>query len=614
MYVVENILKMPQEYFRKWKLSEIKIIRRLLPLMKRYPFAISASIVMGCLATLLEGIGIGLFIPILYSLNVDKFKPESDDWLSHLLSKFFEIMPANNRLIYISLLIFGMVFLRGILFYVGRILTAWLNARLSHHLCRRIFDQLLSVSVRFVERNPSGKLMNTLEWQTYTTSNAVSRVIDLIVKLFAVITFTSFLLLISWKFTGLVIVVLGVISLFTNALTHRVELLSQEGLKADESFYQNVSEFFRGMHTIRAYAREQYEQEQFNKITSLVSKIKLRFEIFLGFIDPLSEILATALIVFILIFAYKYSYSMPAVLVFIFILYRLRPHLSELDEIRTTLIGASSSVKAVTDLIDRKDKPYIQSGSVHFTGLREAIKFESVYYQYEPFESAVLQDFSVRIPKGKTTAIVGLSGSGKSTLINLLLRFYDPDDGAIYVDNLPLKDLKIDSWRNRLAIVRQDEYIFNKTVRENITYGSMDATEDEIIFAAKVAMAHEFIQDLPEGYDTILGDHGTRLSAGQKQRLAIARAIVRRPDILLLDEATNAIDSISESQIQKNLNKIEYKYTVIIVAHRLFTIEHADHIIVLDAGRVVEQGSGKQLLKNKALFAKLYDLQKNNAH
>ncbi len=549
-------MRSPQNFYRRRVFSEFKIIKRLIPLIKRHRLAVTAIIVMGCLIALSEGIGISLFIPLLYSLNADEFKPETDDWIGRLLNRFFEMTPPTNRLIYISFLIFGFVFLRGLLLYGSNILSAWLNARLSHFLRCSAYDQLLDVGMRFIDQKPSGKLMNTLENETYAASDAVDMVIALVIKVFTVMILTVFLLLISWRLTILVITVLVIISLLIKTMTRRVELLSREGLKADEAFLQRIIDFFRGVRTIRACGRELYERQRFARASRRISKVNIKFEINSGFIEPLSEVLAVTLIVFILFFAIPYSFNLPTVLVFIFLLYRLRPYFGELDETRTALVGSIASVEAVTGLLEREDKPYIQTGSVPFVGLRESIKFDSVCFQYEPSKKLALQDLSIQIPKGKTTAIVGPSGAGKSTLIHLLIRFYEPCDGTIYVDSLPLEKLNLDSWRKRLAVVCQEEYIFNSTVRQNIAYGRMDAEDNEIIAAAELALAHSFIRALPEGYDTILGERGVRLSAGQKQRISLSRAIVRHPEILLLDEATNALDSISESQIQENLKHL----------------------------------------------------------
>ena len=290
-------------------------------------------------------------------------------------------------------------------------------------------------------------------------------------------------------------------------------------------------------------------------------------------------------------------------------LYRLQPSVRKLDSDRVNLVGLLASVEDVISLLEIPEQQYIRSGNIHCHGLKRSLTFKSVGFRYNPEDKPALNDISFSIPKGKTTAIVGPSGAGKSTLIGLICRFYDVTEGEIYVDDYPLRDLDLASFRSHIAIVSQDVYVFNTTVRENIAYGRLDATDAEIINAAKQANADEFIRKLPEGYDTILGDRGIRLSGGQRQRIALARAIVRDPQIFILDEATNALDSVSENLIQEAINTFGQNRTVIIIAHRLSTIEQADKILVLQEGRVVEQGNFQQLLQLNGLFSHLYHLQ-----
>lgn len=258
------------------------------------------------------------------------------------------------------------------------------------------------------------------------------------------------------------------------------------------------------------------------------------------------------------------------------------------------------------DFLTKIDKTYIVSGSIAFKSLKSGISFKYVSFSYHSADKLALDNISLHIPRGKTTAFVGTSGAGKSTLIQLLYRFYEVSVGEIYVDHYPLKKLDLISWRDRIAIVNQEIHIFSGTISENIAYGRLDATEAEIITAAKQANAHDFILRLPFGYDTHIGDRGVKLSGGQRQRIALARAIIRNPDILILDEATNALDTISEQFIQETLKTVGGDRTVIIIAHRLSTIEQADQIIVLDQGKIVEKGNISQLLKQDGLFARLY--------
>jgi subfamily B ATP-binding cassette protein MsbA len=273
------------------------------------------------------------------------------------------------------------------------------------------------------------------------------------------------------------------------------------------------------------------------------------------------------------------------------------------------LASLSPSVDEVLSFLNTEDKRATVSGSINHLGLDSDIVFDDVSFQYDSADEAALSDASFTIPAGKTTAFVGPSGGGKSTVMKLLLRFYDPTSGKIILDGHPLAEFNLEFWRSQIAVVSQDVYLFNASVRENIAYGRLGATEDEIVEAARKADAHDFIERMPNKYETVLGHRGMRLSGGQQQRISLARAIVRNPRILILDEATNALDSISEEWIQETLNKLREDRTVIMIAHRLSTIERADQIVVIEKGRIQEWGKLPDLVQAGGLFARLYHLQ-----
>jgi subfamily B ATP-binding cassette protein MsbA len=328
-----------------------------------------------------------------------------------------------------------------------------------------------------------------------------------------------------------------------------------------------------------------------------------------GVVHPVHEVLAASLLLIILFAAAPNASHVSILLVFAFVLYRVQPRIKEFDAARVRMAALSPSVEEVLSFLDTADKQYVASGSVTHLGLDHDIVFDRVSFQYDPADDPALTAASFSILAGQTTAFVGPSGGGKSTVMKLLLRFHDPTNGRIMVHGRPLPEFELDFWRSQIALVSQDVYLFNATVRENIAYGRLDAKRDEIIEAARKADAHDFIERLPSKYDTPLGDHGVRLSGGQQQRISLARAIVRNPRILILDEATNALDSISEEWVQETLDKLRESRTVIMIAHRLSTIERADQIIVLEKGRVQECGNLQELVKEGGLFARLYHLQ-----
>ncbi|MEY2537366.1 MAG: ATP-binding cassette, subfamily bacterial MsbA, partial [Verrucomicrobiota bacterium] len=263
----------------------------------------------------------------------------------------------------------------------------------------------------------------------------------------------------------------------------------------------------------------------------------------------------------------------------------------------------------VSILLNEADKPYLRSGARTLKSLENAIVLTNVSLSYESGKRSALQEVSCSIKIGETTAFVGSSGAGKSSLINLICRFYDPSGGQLLIDGIPLPELDVKWWRNQISVVSQDVYLFNASVAENIIYGKLDATREELLEAARRAHALEFIQGLPDGFETILGDGGLRLSGGQRQRLTLARAFIRDPQILILDEATNSLDLISENVVRDALEQFGKSRTVLIVAHRISTVEHAEKVIVLDAGRVVESGTVTHLLATGGLFSRFYALQ-----
>ena len=595
-------------------MKEMQAVGKVLPLLKLYPWAIPIIIVLGSLSSLLEGLGISLFIPLLQNLDLNSQQSNGENPLINFLNRIFINVSPEDRILIIALCILASILLKNCLVYSNNVLVAWLNSRISHRLRSGIFQQLLSISYSFLERSEPGKLMNTLASETWRTSQAIAVFIGLLVNICTISVFVILLLLISWQLTLLVAVCMILISISIQLATRRVKKLGQQAVEVNSVQAMRIWEGLGAMKLIRSFNQEAYEQKRFDQASEKVRSTFFKLDVFSGIVGPLSEVLSAFLLLGILAIALTQTQtSLPTLLTFVFILYRLQPQVKQLDGARVGLGSLISAVEDVLYLLNRSDKPYIHSGEIPFSSLQQAISLEAVTFHYNSEEKPALQDISICIPKGTTTALVGPSGAGKSTLIGLICRLYEVSEGEIYVDGCPLRSLNLSDWRNQIAIVSQDVYIFNATVQENIAYGRLDATKDEIVAAAKLANAHEFITQLPQKYDTKVGDRGLRLSGGQRQRIALARAIIRNPEILILDEATNALDSISEQLIQEALNTLSQNRTVIVIAHRLSTIEQADQIIVLQEGRVIEQGTLQHLLRLDGLFAQMYKLQYGNA-
>lgn len=594
-------------------MSEIQAIQALFPLLKLYPWAIPIIISLWILSAVLEGFGISLLIPFLQSFDPAAAQTATTNVLIGVLNRLFGQLPPDQRLVIIPLSIFGCILLKNCLSYSNAVLLHWLNARISDRLRSRIYQQLLSVSDRYLEQQDFGQLSNLLLTETWNTSRALGTLFGLIANACTILVFVILLQMLSWKLTLLVGLVIGLISLCIRWVTRSAKQIGQRAVEANSVLAARMWDGLAGMRVIRSFGREPYEQERFDRASRQVRRTFLQLETISAAIGPLYEVLSALLLLSTLSIALLYQQaSLPTLLTFLFILYRLQPQVQQFDAARVGLIGWISSVQAVMAFLNRSDKPYIRSGNVPFQALQQGITFNQVEFSYNPQDSLALNNISLHIPRGKTTAFIGPSGAGKSTLIHLICRFYEPTAGEITIDRHPLPDLKLVDWRNRIAIVSQDVHMFSTSVRANIAYGKLDATDTEIVAAAKLANADDFIQQLPQGYDTPVGDRGVRLSGGQRQRIALARAIVRDPDILILDEATNALDSIAEHVIQDALNVLSHDRTVIIIAHRLSTIEHADQIVVLENGCIAEQGARDDLLQQQGLFFRLYRLQNRN--
>jgi len=299
-----------------------------------------------------------------------------------------------------------------------------------------------------------------------------------------------------------------------------------------------------------------------------------------------------------------FTQLIPTFGTFAFAIFRLFPIVSTVGRSIMTVMGMLPACEIVYSI--QNDKiAHIEDGERELTSFKHNIEFDNVTFAYKG-RSKIIEDVSITLEKGKTIAIVGRSGVGKTTIINLLLRLFDTSKGEIRVDGVNLKEYKLSSWLDKIGFVSQDTFVFNDTVKSNITLRRDKYFDKEVIKAAKDADAHNFISEFPEGYETLVGDKGMRLSGGQRQRVAIARAIIRKPEILIFDEATNALDNISEVLVQNAINRISKDHTTIVIAHRLSTVVNADKIIVLENGRVVEEGTHEELLENKGCYWELY--------
>ncbi len=592
-------------------MSGIVVTSALRTLAKPYRARIGLLVALGVLAGLCEGVGISLFLPLLHSMDPAGFGGEAGGELGRWYNRLFEGVDPASRMQVVLGAMFVLLATKAALNAVNGLLFARLDALFVDDLRRRVLDQALRVDLGFVERYRTGELITTLQSQTWETSGALGTLVGIVIRLATVAVLGTALLLISWKLTLGVAVALLLISWAIRRISARVDHLSELGLLEWNGLAQRCVEVLRGLRTTRAFGREDFESERFAKASKATSEAFLRVERLRALVDPFSEFMVAALLTVVLLFSLRDPSRLPAVLTFMFILFRLQPQVQRLDAARVQLASTAAPVRAVAGFVDPEGKPYLPRESGSFDGVRDAIEIDDVTFRYDAMspENAALRSVTARIPAQRTTAIVGPSGSGKSTLVYLLMRFADPTAGAIRIDGTPLHTLDLDAWRAGIGFVSQDAHIFQASVADNIRYGRSDATDDDVRRAAKRAHADTFIESLPDGYETILGEEGLELSGGQRQRIALARALVRGAGILVLDEATNALDAIAETVIQGALDELAGQHTLIVIAHRLATVEKADHVLVLDGGSLVEEGEHAALLAQDGLFSRLHRLQ-----
>lgn len=589
---------------------ERQALRTLQPLLKLAPGAIPVVVCFGVITALFDGLGISLFIPLFQSLTDSHSLPDNGSVIGRLWEILFSQFSPQQVQVFAPLLILLLLVCKNGFLYLNTVIFSRFNWRISHRLRTQIFDQLLHVDSQFLVEQDVGSLMNVLDKEAWQTSQAMATLATLIISICTLTIFSLFLLLTSWRMTLLSLGLLLLVSTGIQTLNRRVKKLGQQATLANMTFVGQGFEQLSGLETVRQFGRRQDEQQRFDQASLQVCSTFMELDQLMGAIAPLSEIAFALLLTFVLLMILgNDNANLSVFITFLFMLYRLSPPIKNLDSARVNLVALTASIQIFTDLMTTTTQRQINSGQLTFTDLQQGIEFHQVSFQYMQSSHPAVNDLSFTIAPGKTTAIVGPSGAGKSTILGLLMRRFDPMQGEIIVDGRPIQEYDLEDWWQSIALVSQNIYLFNRSVRENIAYGCPMASDEEILAAAKMADAHSFISAMSNGYDTMIGERGVRLSGGQRQRLALARCLVRNPKILILDEATNALDSLSEDFIQQTLSAVGQNRTVIIVAHRFSSISQSDHILVVDDGQLVKQGNLDQMMAHDGLFSRLFRFQ-----
>jgi subfamily B ATP-binding cassette protein MsbA len=420
---------------------------------------------------------------------------------------------------------------------------------------------------------------------------------------------------ISWQLSISALILFGMLSVMISSFVVRVREASFPVSQAGADFTSSGIELISAMRTIQTSSTQNFERERFYAVSEKVKLALFKLNKAVDLIRPLAEAISTTILILVIIVGFNFfvvggELKTSSLLTFMFVLFRMMPLVEQVNGLRVELGSYGGSIDKLKQILKTEDKVYLKNGDVQFDKLQHSIDFINVSFGYT--EQTILQDINLSIKCGQTTALVGTSGAGKTTLADLIPRLYDPTQGIILVDGIDMRNLDIDSLRRKMAIVSQDTFIFNASVRDNITYGLGAVEEKDLRLVASQANALEFILEMPEGFETKLGDRGVRLSGGQRQRIAIARAMLRNPDILILDEATSALDSVTERLIQESLEELSKGCTVIAIAHRLSTIVSADKIVVLEKGKIIEQGSYQELIDQRGALWKYHQVQNSD--
>lgn len=571
------------------------------------------ALVFTLLAAAFEGFGVGFILTFLHSVTNPHAAPIQTkvEWFDHWILGVNA--STHERLYRISVLILLTTLLRLGFSYLGRLYSYTCQFNLAYQLRLRLFEQLQSLSLSYFTKTRAGSLVNSLTGEIYQITLAFEVMSIFLTRGSTLLTYVISMCLLSWQLALISVMLFSLLAVGLSTLIKQVREASFERTKASGWFTSISLELINGIRTVQAFSAQEFERKRFDSANFQLLQASNNSRKIQALVEPLSEGVATAILMAMLIVAFNFlipngQLHTASLLTFLFVLLRLMPIRRQLDGARVKLGNFQGPVRNIRELLRTDDKTYIQNGVVQFSGLQRAIELVSVDFGYDDSEP-VLHDITLTIKQGQMTAIVGASGAGKTTLVDLIPRFYDPTQGNILVDGIDLCQFDVHSLRRKLAVVSQDTFIFNTSVRNNIAYAIEDVDEAAIWEAARLANALEFIQALPQGFDTQLGDRGVRLSGGQRQRIAIARALLRDPDILILDEATSALDSVSERLIQESLEKLSAGRTVIAIAHRLSTIIKADRVVVLEHGQIIEQGTYQELLQQRGKLWQYHQMQ-----
>ena len=479
-----------------------------------------------------------------------------------------------------------------------------------------IYNKILSLPIGYFSQEKKGDIIARMSGDVQEVENSITGTLDMLIKNpILIIGYFAVLLFISWQMTLFTILFAPLMLWIMGKIGRRLKEQSLEAQTLWSDTMSQVEETLGGLRVVKAFLAERKMGKRFDRITEAMKVKNTRVATRQALAHPVSECLGTIMIAIVLWFGGTLilkdnaPIDAPTFIFFLVILYSVIQPIKDLSKAAYSIPKGMASMERINKILDTVNPIKEADNPLPLEGFDKGISFKGVSFSYDAGGRRILDGIDLEIPKGKTVAIVGASGAGKSTLVDLIPRFYDIDEGAITVDGKDIRDVKIKDLRALMGNVNQDPILFNDTIFNNIAFGVEGATMEQVVEAAKIANAHEFIMEKEQGYDTNIGDRGCKLSGGQRQRISIARAVLKNPPILILDEATAALDTESERIVQEALDRLMTSRTTIAIAHRLSTIKAADEIVVLHEGCIVERGKHEDLLARNGYYKKLNDMQ-----
>jgi ATP-binding cassette, subfamily B, bacterial MsbA len=601
----------------------MKIYLRILAYSKKYGWYILLNLIFTVLAVVFAGIAFPLLQPVIDLLfGGDEMintaeKPDFSFSIAYLRDMVnylvVEIVQADGRLqalTWVVAFIIAVSLMGNVFLYISSVFMTLVRTKTIEDIRQELFNHMIFLPVGWFEGEKKGDIMtritsdvNEIEKSVVTTFESIFR------DPFTILFYILLMLMISAELTLFVFIVLPLMAVLVSYIGRS---LKKDAYNAQGKFAEMMSlleETLSGMRVVKAFGGENYIKNIFRKYSDYYGLLSRKQYYKKKLVPPLSEVAGIITVALILWFGGRLVFDgqleASAFMVFIFLFVRIVKPAKNFSGAFSNIYKGIASGERIFRLMDTKSNIHSREGALPLKALKDGVSLENVSFSYG--ENVALQEINFSVPCGKTVALVGPSGSGKSTLAELLLRFYDPSSGRILLDGKDLRDYNIKDLRNMYGLVSQEPILFNDTIFNNIAFGRSDKSSEEVMAAAKAANAHAFIMKQPQGYDTNIGDGGRLLSGGQRQRISIARALLRNPDFLILDEATSSLDSTSEKVVQDALYRLMQGRTCLIIAHRLSTIKDADLVVVLDNGKIVQEGPHEVLLQEKGLYRELYE-------